>query len=64
MARFVPTKWFWVRVVLAIITLSLVVVELLAGRGFLVFTVQVLCIAGIIATSVADAIEQRRRSTR
>jgi hypothetical protein len=63
MARFVLTKWFGARIVLAITTLSLVVVELLAGRDFPVVGVRVLCIAGIIAASVADAIEQRRRST-
>jgi hypothetical protein len=64
MAGSVMTKWFWARVVLTIITLSLVGVELLAGRDFLVVGVQALCIAGIIATSVVDAIEQRPRSTR
>jgi hypothetical protein len=62
--RFVLTKWFWCRVVLAVITLSLVVVELLAGRNSLVVGVQALCVVGIIATSVADALEQRRRSTK
>ena len=64
MARFVLTKWFWWRVVFATITLSLVVVELLAGRSLIVAGVQALCIAGIVTTSVTDALERRRRSTK
>jgi hypothetical protein len=64
MARFVLTKWFWWRVVFALITLSLVVVELLAGHSLIVAGAQALCIAGIVATIVAGALEQRRRSTK
>jgi hypothetical protein len=64
MAKFVLTKWFWCRVVLAFITLSLVIVDLLVGRNPLVVGVQALCIVGIIATSVAHALELRRRSTK
>jgi hypothetical protein len=49
-------------VVFAVITLFLVVVELLGGRNSLVVGVQALCIVAVIATSVGDAIVQRRRS--
>jgi hypothetical protein len=61
MAGFVLTKWFWWRVVFAVITLFLVVVELLGGRNSLVVGVQALCIVGVIAASVAGALGQQRR---
>ena len=64
MARIVLTKWFWCRLVLALITLSLVPVDLLASRPLIAESVQALCIVGIVVTSVADARLLRRRSTK
>jgi hypothetical protein len=61
MGRASETKWFRLRVALALGVLVLLAFELSGHRSWLVILLQVLLILGIIVTSALDLRDLRRR---
>jgi L-asparagine transporter-like permease len=55
------TRWLRLRALFAVVVLVLLAVELFGQRSWLLGAIQILCIIGIVVTSVLDLRELRRR---
>jgi len=63
-ARVSVTRWFWIRVALAVGVVALLAVELAGHRTWYVVALQAVLIVGIVLTSAADLREIRHGATK
>jgi hypothetical protein len=61
MSQAATKKWFALRAVLALVIVATLVYSLAGKWNLLIGFVQGLCILGVLATSVLDLRDQRRR---